>query len=561
MKNHIIVFFLLNSFTALGQMPGSGNCLDFDGFNDVLETTNNQSFANTGNEFTIECWVKSTDASVSNTAFVTNYGGTSQMPFFMLGFDGSNLFFWCRSSSGASMKPTVNKGDAIDGTWHHIAGVRSSTATLLYLDGVLVGNEAAVTGDLSFGTTISIMDHLDRHTSGQIDEIRIWNDVRTQTEIRDHMCQKLSGLEANLELYYRLDQSGTTTVTDNSSNSNTGTLFNMDASTDWVTSGAQIGDESTHSYSVSLATSLNIASANGDDLTADVTSLATAPESIHIYRVDEEPNVTNPPGTQTQLSQNTYYGVSVFGGSGVNYTVVYNYAGHPDIFDENDLELAKRDDNADLTWSQESATLNTTANTLTLTGQTGTEYILANVGAGALPIELLSFKAYSMENGTVLLEWQTRSEINNDYFTVEKSKDGFSWEHLVDVGGAGNSSTFLNYSWIDSNPFNGTSYYRLKQTDFDGQFEYSQVRDVDCNGLSSNEVQFYPNPTNSQITFVGDKSELAEIQIYNKIGQDLSGITSIVHTNESTVTIDLSQLANGMYFVRTRTSANMVFKQ
>ncbi len=88
-----------------------------------------------------------------------------------------------------------------------------------------------------------------------------------------------------------------------------------------------------------------------------------------------------------------------------------------------------------------------------------------------LPIELLYFKA-TPASGQVVLEWATATEINNEYFTIERSIDGVNWDVISFETGAGNSNYTLNYSFTDEFPAEGVSYYRLKQTDFDGKFEY-----------------------------------------------------------------------------------------
>ena len=87
-----------------------------------------------------------------------------------------------------------------------------------------------------------------------------------------------------------------------------------------------------------------------------------------------------------------------------------------------------------------------------------------------LPITLLSFNAAAIKDG-VYVEWSTASQINNDYFNIQKSLDGYEWENKVTIEGAGNSNTQIDYSWVDSNPSVGVSYYRLKQTDYNGEFE------------------------------------------------------------------------------------------
>jgi len=95
-----------------------------------------------------------------------------------------------------------------------------------------------------------------------------------------------------------------------------------------------------------------------------------------------------------------------------------------------------------------------------------------NVGC-VLPIKLGYFDAtFNTTTKTVDLNWLTETEINNEFFTIEKSKDGVTFEVVGTLKGAGNSNEARSYSTKDFYPFYGTSYYRLKQTDFDGQFEY-----------------------------------------------------------------------------------------
>ena len=177
-----------------------------------------------------------------------------------------------------------------------------------------------------------------------------------------------------------------------------------------------------------------------------------------------------------------------------------------------------------------------------------------------LPVELLNFSAKPVDKH-VELKWQTASEINNDYFIIERSQDGLQWEKLKRIDGAGNSSTTLTYSARDERPYKGMSYYRLKQTDFNGQFEYSDIKSVNTNGFNSESVIIHPNPTNGVISISGTKSELAEIKIFNTFGQDISKVVNIVHTNETSATVNLSNLSQGMYYVKTKTKVSKVYKE
>ncbi len=192
-----------------------------------------------------------------------------------------------------------------------------------------------------------------------------------------------------------------------------------------------------------------------------------------------------------------------------------------------------------------------------------TRYItIASVNSATpLPIELISFEATAKKNRTVQLTWQTASEKNNDYFTIERSVNGIDWKEIDRIDGAGNSNKLLSYSAIDYNPFNGISYYRLKQTDFDGQFDFSQVRSINTDLLEVSQVNIYPNPTNNQITIEALKEEPEQTKIYNALGQDVTSLTKVIENTETKVVIDLSNLSGGLYYVKNKTTANMVYKK
>jgi hypothetical protein len=184
-----------------------------------------------------------------------------------------------------------------------------------------------------------------------------------------------------------------------------------------------------------------------------------------------------------------------------------------------------------------------------------------NTNQTPLPIELVYFAAATaLDNKAVNLEWQTASEINNDYFTVERSANGNDWFEVVRVDGAGNSSVLSDYSFIDNEPFSGISYYRLKQTDFDGQFSFSQIRSINISGLENSSVIIYPNPTEHQVTVKGNEDELSTVKIYNLIGQDVTYLIGTETINRGLVKIDLTNLSKGVYTIKTKTTANILYK-
>lgn len=146
------------------------------------------------------------------------------------------------------------------------------------------------------------------------------------------------------------------------------------------------------------------------------------------------------------------------------------------------------------------------------TGDNGSIYIqdnpeewesVANVlPVDPFPIELLSFKV-SKKSDKIMVEWSTAAEINNDFFNVERSIDGNSWETLTYINGAGNANYVINYSYTDKNPIEGVSYYRLKQTDYDGQYEYFAPAEVNFSSFVSNTkiIKVLPSAQNMEVWF------------------------------------------------------------
>lgn len=179
----------------------------------------------------------------------------------------------------------------------------------------------------------------------------------------------------------------------------------------------------------------------------------------------------------------------------------------------------------------------------------------------SLPIDLVDFTAQVHESNTVLLEWETASEINNDYFTIERSTNGINWEVVEKVAGAGNSLATLSYSAIDTEPYYGVSYYRLMQTDFDGTLSYSPIRSVNLTKQNTTDIRIYPNPTNTRLTIEGAASELETVFIYNAVGQNVTHLLRKTQGNNSRIVFNVSGLSQGLYYIKTKTRTKKLFKQ
>jgi len=170
--------------------------------------------------------------------------------------------------------------------------------------------------------------------------------------------------------------------------------------------------------------------------------------------------------------------------------------------------------------------------------------------ATLLPIDLLKFEAQSINNRFVKLNWETASEINNDYFEIFRSIDGEIWEYVSTLPGAGNSSQQLYYEKNDNHPHQGISYYKLKQVDFDGNYSYSEVRKV--NLTNSNDFTIYPNPANSQVVITGMTTDLEYLRIVNSLGQDVTTDADIKVIDNFELHVNLINLPQGLYFFKVK---------
>ena len=171
-----------------------------------------------------------------------------------------------------------------------------------------------------------------------------------------------------------------------------------------------------------------------------------------------------------------------------------------------------------------------------------------------LPIELINFSATLMHNRYVRLDWQTLFETNNDYFTLERSSNGYNWEQVNIIDGAGNSSLPLTYNDVDEEPYLKISYYRLKQTDFDGNFTYSQIEVVNFEGIEI--INLFPNPSKGSFNFTINSTidGIANITIYDKLGKQVFFEEIEIDKGFNEISKNIRNLAEGSYSISAKMS-------
>ncbi|WP_070138063.1 T9SS type A sorting domain-containing protein [Crocinitomix algicola] len=166
-----------------------------------------------------------------------------------------------------------------------------------------------------------------------------------------------------------------------------------------------------------------------------------------------------------------------------------------------------------------------------------------------LPVELVNFEAKKQETST-LVQWETASEVNNDFFFVERSSNGIDFEVIAQVDGAGNSNKTIYYDYIDENPHLGMNYYRLKQVDFDGAFEYSKTKSVLFDANVS--IKLFPNPIQQgNELMVEADANILNIEIWNEAGKQINVMN--IDKNQNRINYATSELATGIYYIKITT--------
>lgn len=238
LKTIAALILLMTSFIT-GYAQQGGTALSFDGSNDYVSVPHDASLNFTS--FTVEAWVKPN--AIQGCKIIGKTSASSAIPGFSMGLADNVLF--CQAMNSWSTNVSATSTDAIPvGVWSHIAMSWSSGG---YLKGYINGKEVINVSSGSFSITntnkmiigMAPWDNLNQgQFNGKMDEVRVWNDIRTQDEIKANMHRELAGTESGLVAYYKMSNGSGTTLTDNSGNGRTGTLNNGPS---WVLSGCFAG--------------------------------------------------------------------------------------------------------------------------------------------------------------------------------------------------------------------------------------------------------------------------------------------------------------------------------
>ena len=417
MKKVYFPFFVLFLFFSVSLAQNEQ--LLYDGVDDFCNLPGGQELFSNLDVFTVEAWINSPDISDAPIWIGSGPGGN-----ILFGIDQAGIVVFATAIfSGGLFVATPPGTFPADGMWHHVACVRMGPGAgqgKIYIDGVdqtdpafnTPGVVVPLTGDLTFGVGLSNF-----FLNGAIDDLRIWNVERSQTQINNNKDIELTGSESGLIGYWQFNEGSGQTI--------------FDSQTNGTTHDGTLGADGT------------IAS---DDPT----------------RIQD--------------------------------------SGLP------------------------------------------------------LPVELTSFTAYVNAEGNVLLNWTTATEINNQMFEVERRRAESQYITIGYVDGYGTTTEPQEYSYIDNTVGTGIYYYRLKQIDFGGQYEYSDEIEVEVNGpLTFALEQNYPNPFNPStlIKYSVPENGSVKLSVYNLVGEEVSVLVNQeVDAGFYEATFNAADFPSGIYFYK-----------
>lgn len=193
-----------------------------------------------------------------------------------------------------------------------------------------------------------------------------------------------------------------------------------------------------------------------------------------------------------------------------------------------------------------------------ITGDTCGPLVFLPPTTPPLPVELISFTGVHF-NGVNKLEWVTVSEINNNYFEIQKSADGINFNVIKVVGGAGNSNSEIHYFSYDYEPANPLTYYRLRQVDFDGKIEYSRTITVSAKEASSSLVYTaLDDEGNLSVQLLSDREQQILVRLFNVTGELIIQENMNAVKGGNNFKVNTSQLSRGMYFFQVIDNSNLV---
>ena len=562
----------------------ANDALDLDGTNDYIQVNYSASLGLSTNA-TWEFWVKP-DGAVANQMFLCNYSNYVGDGYYINYYEQKIVI---SQGIGSSLRQTLSESSPLSsGVWQHIAIVKSGSVVNIYLNGGDVTETAGAHIDIiNAGSEppirIGVSAAIEQDYDGNMDEIRIWNTALSQSIIQDWMHQEITTdhpnysnqVSDNLKAYYQMSDGSGTSITDNSSNSNTSTINGAT----WVTSTVPMIDL-TSGYTTDIEaiwrSTGTSASGASDGITMQAgtqlttgnfavfgnnntsgTSASDLPGGVsersgRIWQVEESGTVLA--SVTIDISDAT--GNSVSAGTASNYKLLFRSSTSGNFSSAEDGDSKSGD----------AISFNSVAL------QDG-YYAMGVTGDASLPVELSFFTTTSIRKDEITLIWATESEVENLGFILERRTGtgdrSTDWTEIAnyithpELQGQGSVTCRTDYCFTDNTVSNGNTYdYRLTDVSYNGVKEYHSmtllgIKVVDLPaGFSIYDN--HPNPFNPTTTISYDLPEqsLIKLKVFDIRGQEVTTLQNDleppgnyeVHWNG----LDQSgnQVSTGVYFCR-----------
>lgn len=370
------------------EVAGAGSTVQFNGATKYGLVPTSPAIDLVG-DWTIEAWVKR-DAIGIQHSIIEKYNNAPGFGGYALRINGANKLT-ALHFNGTLFDQAIGSTNILANQWYHVAATFNNTSNTItvYVNGISDGAGVASLAPLSSSVDLKIGARgNDQATKmdGEIDEVRLWNTVLTVSEIREYMCQKVTSSHpqaGSVGAVYPFDDSGSPGILQDLLGNNNAT-FNGVVAGDWVTSGVPIGDTSVYNYGgSSLSASLD--GVNNNDFA--VSDYAGTIDGMHIYFVNDTINSSAIPSGMAGIDSVGYYGVFKVGSTDASYTATIDYTNNVAINgqpNEANIRIANRSSNDAGATSLSTGAIrtNTADNTITIPGQTGTEFVVGYATAG-----------------------------------------------------------------------------------------------------------------------------------------------------------------------------------
>ena len=480
-----------------------------------------------------------------NSSSLFNAGGSGDLGslYFTGGAVTLNNFTINRSSGSVTLTDDV----VIEGILALTDGAIEMNNNAITLNGDLTSVSGTLTGTATSNLTINDSGALTGPLS-----------LTTGYEnLNDFTLNRASG---SMNLGSDMNIDGTLTMTSG--------ILNTGSNTITLGSSGTLTENETHYITGNIQTTRDIGSNNDVDfggIGLVLTETVTTNNSTTVLRV-----------TGTQLDGNSccseyqsiarYFDITPDDNSDLDATMVFHYLDHElNGIDDFDLVLFKASfpfGGTDDPWTRmDNSVVNTVDKTVTLTGINSMSRWTVTSDASPLPIELLSFEGRK-DGSAIELNWATASEINNDYFMVNRSTDAKNFASIGKITGSGTSNAMQTYSFIDSDPVKGTNYYQLEQTDYDGRSSFSGVISVEYKENKGLELQIVDKESTVEAVINNPcKEKPVVLEIFDVTGQRVYSLPISIEQEMQKISISKDIFHKGIYMFNLRSDKSRAFKK